>query len=724
MNEPIRCPNPECGHVNRPGANFCSQCGAPLKGLAPPPRAFGQPDQPPRVEGKRWQRRPGEIACRIRSEDLPSGRERELIIEEGTQAVILKEGRVVAQQGPGIYPLSVSSGPLGFFRRGGEVIALLVDSGEIPLRFELVDLWTQDPLRLNATCQLVVQVTDPARFVRNLLKDRRTFTVNDLRDLLYPEVRDAAQAYVGDYTMSRLEADLTRRREDFGVDLQELLRPSLEQNGLALRRVQMFDLRHPRFDELKKQEEELFLGPKELHNRQRLFDLYTQEQLQQIAEEEAEVAHFELRAQVWDRMRRAVLQDRINQATTDEEWEKFVAEADKRRLLREDELQQFREALRWKAEDRQAERAHAVAMAELRREFELKGARLAREYEHDRERLRYELALAEQETLGRLEIRRKQVEMELQLEEMEAAHRRRQQELDAIAAREAALRQAQTDNEIALARARTQVEIEQLEREQDRLDAELGILLLEKMKAVKRRDEEERRRIEFEDWYRRQKAELEIEERRLEMQLRAQAQAHEQEMARKQQMAELSTEALIALSDRERGELLAELKRMEILKGYSEEQLLVMLAEKRPEVIEAIKVKYQALAEGRLSAAEAEKWRALAEQQAKHMEELRRQMQEQMDRQERMAREAAERQERITGKALDSATDIAKAFAQKGDGGTTVVFPPGGGAATIGPSGATTGTPGGEVQVCPRCRVKSPVGEQYCSNCGYKFYEA
>jgi len=31
---------------------------------------------------------------------------------------------------------------------------------------------------------------------------------------------------------------------------------------------------------------------------------------------------------------------------------------------------------------------------------------------------------------------------------------------------------------------------------------------------------------------------------------------------------------------------------------------------------------------------------------------------------------------------------------------------------------------GGEVQVCPRCRVKCPVGEKYCSNCGYNFYQA
>ncbi len=64
-------------------------------------------------------------------------------------------------------------------------------------------------------------------------------------------------------------------------------------------------------------------------------------------------------------------------------------------------------------------------------------------------------------------------------------------------------------------------EIAAIEREQDRLDAELGLALLEKMKAIRRRDEQEGRLFDLR--MKRAEAELalDIEARRLDMQLRA-----------------------------------------------------------------------------------------------------------------------------------------------------------------------------------------------------------
>ena len=49
-----------------------------------------------------------------------------------------------------------------------------------------------------------------------------------------------------------------------------------------------------------------------------------------------------------------------------------------------------------------------------------------------------------------------------------------------------------TQLDLMLRDARTQAEIEAIEREQDRLDLELGMQALERMKAIRRKDEEER----------------------------------------------------------------------------------------------------------------------------------------------------------------------------------------------------------------------------------------
>jgi len=728
MTNPI-CPR--CQEENRPGARYCRQCGAAL-GVPP---ATGGASQP-RIEEKRWRRRPGEIAARVEASDLPGRLTKELIVEEGSNAIILEDGQSIPLQGPGRYPMQSLADRLRHWGQGREMTAILVESGEIHLSFQLPDLWSRDPLRLAGRCEVAVQITNTAQFVLNVLKGRPIYSETELRAFLYPEVFHAAQVYVGEMSVAQLEGSLADRPEFLGIDLQERLRQALSQSGLAFRRVRLFDLFHSGYDALRQQQEQFFLGPQQVANRKRLFDLRTDEEIQKIAEEEAEVAQYELRAAVWQRMRQAVLEDRINRTTSDEEWEKFIAQIDRRKLLREDELKQLRESLAWQGEDRRKERAHTAAMADLFAEYELRGARLTEEHRYDQERKRTELDLARQETFGRLELRRRQVEMELDLQAFQAESRRQQQHLDDILTREKALQSAQDAAQGRIQSARTDAEIEAIEREQDRLDAEMGILLLEKMKQVRRRDEEEGLRIQREHAFAVRKSDLDAEERRLEMQLRTEADAHRRqlerdaqsqrfELDRMGQMAQMSVEALIAVSGPEQAEFLGELKRTEILKGFSEEQILALAVEKNPQVVEAFKAKYQAASEGKLSAAEAEKWKALAEMASQHEAEVRRQTDALLDRQERQNRDAAERQERTASEAMRTASDIAKAFAQKPDGSPTVVFPPGGGGGYSVGGGATgpgVSAMGDRVQVCPDCRVESAVGEKFCANCGHQFH--
>jgi len=50
-----------------------------------------------------------------------------------------------------------------------------------------------------------------------------------------------------------------------------------------------------------------------------------------------------------------------------------------------------------------------------------------------------------------------------------------------------------------------------------------------------------------------------------------------------------------------------------------------------------------------------------------------------------------------------------------GGGYSQVVHPVGGMA------GGVVST--GEVQLCPKCHTRMPVGTKFCTNCGYKFFE-
>lgn len=836
---------PKCQHENRPIARFCSQCGQSLADT-PISTDGGEPARP-QVEQMRWRRRPGEIAARIETRDAPGGT---LIVEEGATAVVMRNGKIVGEQGPGEHKLQ-GWGDRMWWQRS-EVTAILIDAGEISLEFALNDLWTIDPLRLNATCRLALRIEHAQQFITNVLKAQPTYTVADLRQLIFPELRDAAQAYVGDHSLEQLEAERNNRRDDFAVDVQERLRDLFAQSGIAFHRVQMFDLRHPRLDALRGREEELFLGPaeldldarlseqsfqrkqaeqrgtqrqrdldvqdasQELAHRKRLADLANQEEVHNAAQEDAAAAQYELRARAWERMRRAVQQNKINETTTQAEWEDFLADVDKNKLLREDDLKEFRDGLRWGDEDRQKERAHLMALADLYAEYERKAAALSEQHKHDQAKLQNELALQRAATLGKLELRQTEVEAQMRVDAAERARQQATTEAERQAATETAeharaelakaeaarreqerlqqdhalgldsdkqqhdraqrtanvetdqnirVKTANTESQVVLTQAETAAKIAEMQRkreeEEDAADLALAreaLAMLKENQAAKqkmaREDEEEKRRIAREDELHRQEATIAAEQARHEMELAKQAQAQQHELSTLKLRGELSVEALISLSGPQQAQILGELKRTEQFKGMSEEQIMILAAERSPDVAKALLAKVQAAEEGKLQAAEAAKWQALAEERSKQEAALRQQIEahqaaqmkiiaesaaretqaarDAAERAERMAKDAADRQDRSNSEALRVVGDVARTYAQHQPApaaSPTVIVTPGGASAggqtVVGGAGAAAGAAGptvAEVQVCPKCRIKTPVGEKFCSNCGHQFF--
>lgn len=720
---------PKCTYVNPPDNRFCTRCGQSLSGVAAVTMA--EPAPPPNraadVVQSRWSRRPGELAARITSASFGGGSHAEIIIEEGLAALAVRNGQVVDNLRPGPYPVETLRSK--WFGRGQDTVVYLVDANEQHISFSIDGLWSADPLRLKAECELAVRVTNVERFCRTLVKEQPTYTVADLQSYLLPEVRDAAQAYLADNTMQQLEATFASRRDDFAVDVGERLRSQLVQAGLEFVRVRFFDLRHPRLDQIKQQEEDLYLGAVELENHKRLFAVFSEEQLHEISKEEAEVARFELRAQVWERMRRAVQQDRISEATSAEEWATFVAAADRRKLVSEDDLARFREDLRWKSEDRNNERAHTVAMATVFAEAERERAGLTEKYKLDQTLLSNELTLLQQSVTGRLEIERQRIVLEQETASLQAARRREEAALDALAERQGMIDDALTQARVELTRNNSAAETARIRIQIERLEDDNDLLTAEKAQAMMRRNREDKLRIEREHWIALQKARLDEDERRQRMHMEEMRAEREHELARMDKLATMSAEALITLTDDQgRATLLAEIKKTEILKGFSEEQILAMAAERQPLIVDAIKARYQAASDGRLSAADAEKWKALSEAAERREAGSTSMMKEFLDRQERATREAAERQERLANTSMQGMGDVAKAFAQKPDGNPTIVFGPGGAQSYGGYGGGNPGASApsqesaNQVVVCPECQVRSAVGTKFCSNCGHKFF--
>ena len=707
---------PYCGAPASKGKAVCGHCGASISAAATYCPECGRPVEEtaaPTLVSNRWTRGPEEFATRVEVEDVRGFFRKGLIVEAGTKAIFLHDGRNVGVLGPDRYSMDNLFKRIVTLGTAERITAILVDSGEVDLDFTVPGLYTSDPLQIELGCRVVVQVANPVLFFTNLMKGRRSFSLRQLRAYLFDEIQNAASEAVGRHSVSELSSNLALKQE-FATDIEAHLNRTFERVGLGFDRLRTLDYRHERFDAVTGIREEIFLQISEedakLEGRKRLFDVYDATEVQAIAEETAKVRHFEERAQVWERLRRAVLSDRMAEVRTDEDWAEFVAEVDHRKVIREDELDTLKREFAERKEDHEAARAHFLAKSELERDYELRMVELHKRRDLALDQLAVAQEIERQRVEGQQEIEVRRWAFELRRQREETEFRRAEQQADDATRRERALQDALNSTQIALQQAKTQVETETLEREQDRLDVELGLATLEKMKAIRRRDEEEGNRIELA----RQRAvlemELDAERQRVELRLQEIRLEREHEITRLRALGELSAEALIAASGPQQAQLLAELRRTETLKGMDSEQILAMAAERSPAVAQAFQEKFRAM--------------AAPEQQAQLQAMYERMLEEQKAGardQSEVQREHARQLQQMFEKALDTQRDISVAYARQQPGQPPVVVTPGGTMppTVIGPQGVVSG----EVVICKRCHSKSPVGTKFCQNCGEAFFE-
>lgn len=639
---------PKCGSVVASDAKFCPHCRYQLSDIADPV-----------MEGQRWAKGTDDFAVRVEVDDVPGFFRKDLIVEPGTRALMLVDGKNIAGElGPGKYTLQSA----GLFS-AKTATAILVDSGDTDLEFTISDLFTSDPLRITMDCRLVARVDNAVMFLTNLMKGQRTVPLSRLRQYLFDEIQNAASESVGRHSVQELNSNLALK-EELAMDIEAHLNRTFQRMGLRFDRVRTLNFRHEHWDEVVGAKADLFLQiSKEealAEGRRRLADVLHEKELQEIIEETRKVERYERRAVVWAHMRRAVASDRMDEVRTEEEFASFLRGIDRQRLIGENELEELKRELRERREDHERQRVYLMAKADLERQYELKMVELTGRRDLSLQELELEQEAARRRVDGELAIQDKRLAFDLE--------RRRQEAL-------------------------TQAEIEDLERKQDEKDLELGLKALREMKAA--RWEDEQRRLE---------AELAAEERRLDMELRRFREEREADLARIQTLSQLSAEALIAVSGPEQGRLLAELRKTEAMKGMSEEQILALAAEKSPEVARAFQEKFRALS---------------TEEQKAMYERLVQAEKASKDEQARLWRETMQTLERMFEKAVQAQSEAAAAFA-RGQQAPTVIVTPGGGQTVV---GGGTGEGSGRMIVCRNCGTESPVGTKYCKNCGEAFYD-
>lgn len=493
------------------------------------------------LRGNRWQRGADDFAVRVEVEDLKGLFRKELTVEHGTKALFFSGGTFGGTLGPGTYTLDDVFGHLGELENKGQASAVLVDAGDVAIGFRVGPIYTKDPLGIQVRGEVVLKVAEPIAFFTNVMKARTTYQVVELKDLLDDELTEALSAMLAERSVEELSTRLELRNE-LEMRLANHLRTTLGRIGLDLIQLRGLAWIHEKIDRVRNLREECFLLVSEseanLDRRKRLFDVYTAEEIQEVAELTRKAQIHRDKAKVWADLRRAANDDKLDEVRSAEDLAREIQAVDKQKLLREDEWSDLTSQLKFGAESKEAERRFIAAKARLEEQAALGLATLAAQ----------KGVVAAEVELAALQGRRSVAE-ELAREADRVAQRRREGLEDALADRKIQLERAEGE----LDRKRIDVEVKRLEQQlwKERID--------DRQEALERMKQ---RRLDLE---------LKKQERELEMRIREERERGDLE--------------------RKRGE--TEIDKLKVYAGMTEEQILATQAAQSAEIAKAFQKKFE-----------------------------------------------------------------------------------------------------------------------------------
>ena len=559
----ISCPG--CHRETEAGGNFCGFCGHPLASPAPESGS----DLSEQLPGDVLMRRivPGEMQGLVN---------KTVVVEEGQAALLLIGGRHDRDLGPGKHSIG---NVLSSTTRDASIV--LFQNSDVPLTVSVPRLLSSDPLPLSLDFRLVLKIEEPMLFFRNLFGGADSYDAHHLAAAMYPVVEEGCEAFIS----ARSIRDLGGRQEtsrDLGMALSSHLQQPLDRWGLGLVLCQALSIRCEAWDEVTQTRTEYFVTASEeqadLESRKRLFDVFQESQLQTMAEETLEVIGVEKRVSLWARLRQAVLAKSQGEIQSQAELEDTVRQADKDRLLKEDEHHSLGRSLTEAQEDHEKARAFVLQRVEAEGQYELQKLDLGHRFGLSQERLALEVAAARQEMEQNSQIELSQIEFQIDRDRRRAQFEREQ----------AAAEQDSRDQG-RLGDARTAASIAEIERDQDAQDLSMLTRAYGEYRGVKREDQRGRLRIELE----RQEGELELRLRERESEvdnrIREGRNKHDWELERIDSLSKVGIETLIATAGAEQAEMLTQLARTRAFSGCSPQQILAMQAESSPQVADALR---------------------------------------------------------------------------------------------------------------------------------------
>ncbi len=253
-----------CGGTIKEGAKFCGQCGKPVSGRISCPHC-GEEVSAARYCGKcggklgtaaatsatsaDWDRGADVFAMKLSEKkvrDAESGFE----VRHGSKALFFENGRLVDIADSRRYTRG-DSFLRNLFAKKKRLSAVLVDAGDVVLPFSVSEMMTSDSIAVGVDLNVVVRLDDHNSFYINVMKDRETFTLRDLRAMLFPEVKNSVAEAVAEFSYAGLTPS-REAKEKVASRLARHLRDTFGRMGFEFGQVRAIEFQQTTLDGTRK----------------------------------------------------------------------------------------------------------------------------------------------------------------------------------------------------------------------------------------------------------------------------------------------------------------------------------------------------------------------------------------------------------------------------------------------------------------------------------------
>lgn len=455
-----KCADTSCGARSPGDARYCGTCGRP----------FADAEKPALRGETVWARTKDDLMARVEVRDCEGWFRRGLVVEYGTEALFLLDGRFACVLEPGRHDLG------GMLKRGidlrvrYEATAVVYDSSEFSLAFSEIKALTRENVEILADCEIRLRIEDAGKLFTTVAKGADRLPRVALQQFLEPEVANGLGEAVRPHGVQSFRESFAMKR-DFEQALMNHLRRTLEHTGLGIAYLRVFNFKQERLDAQNRRIAEYFFQATDMtveaDGRRQV--LASRQDLLGVERSEVAAQADHLRQSLEPRL--AFLSATRNLQAADWENENLMAELrmqyDRAGFAREVSFDQFQQEARQNS-------TQALRMLQTRLDQEYK--KLTAINEAEMVRLTGDIAVAriEQEQRGI----NTQFDSELRRQGVGADFGRTQKTLD-----------AETDIGIKRKQFDAETEMTRIDIETVRAKAAMGMDNLERMKRIEREDQ-------------------------------------------------------------------------------------------------------------------------------------------------------------------------------------------------------------------------------------------